>query len=1085
MNADGQLETMTDLDYETVTSYEFVVRCVSAFNESLSNETSVNITILPVNEFRPQVSAQSRTVVINETTPPGTILISTLHGAISSYSVKDLDSGPDGNIFYSIGSSTNNDSFAFNTSIGSLTLSQSIDLEAINQSLLREIFQITVCDSDPPTPDCLNIEVSVIVLGVNEFQPVFNQSNYTVSYPESVTTGTLIATAPCFDGDIGVGAFGGIEITSRIPPLTPAGTFIINSLTGDITLGGQLDYEFTDRYELQLRCFDMGNPPMTDFATVVINVSDTNDNAPTIEVNIPNVIVINDNSTINSSVFLFACSDLDSGQNSDIVYSISNGSSLDLFSINATSGEVTVFNPLSLPSSVYTVEHTLVLECSDNGQPSLSNQAQLRVSIYKNDNTPPSIDMASISNGVVSVLENSTEGTPVVSVIGVDNTSPNLTYFLENESSPGTFVIDPISGVISLNQFIDRENIAMYTVRVVVTEVRIAPGNPASGFADLTIQVGDVNDNSPFVDVNTSDVIVLNDNVTVGSPIFTLQCSDEDSGRNELVTYSLSNSSAMDAFMINNSTGVVEIANPLSLPSSVYTVEHTLVLECRDNGQPSLSNQAQLRVSIYKNDNSPPSIDMASISNGVVSVLENSTGGTPVVSVMGVDNTSPNLTYSLENESSPGTFVIDPISGVISLNGLIDRENIAMYTVRVVVTEVRIAPGNPASGFADLTIQVGDVNDNSPFVEVNTSDVIVLNDNVTVGSPIFTLQCSDEDTGRNELVTYSLSNSSAIDAFMINNSTGVVEIANPLSLPSSVYTVEHTLVLECSDNGQPSLSNQAQLRVSIYKNDNTPPSIDMASISNGVVSVLENSTGGTPVVSVMGVDNTSPNLTYSLENESSPGTFVIDPISGVISLNQMIDRENIAMYTVRVVVTEVRIAPGNPASGFADLTIQVGDVNDNNPMCVQESVQTLLIGTHSYERIVILNCNDSDAGVNSELTYSSPNLPVVSEGEFVLNEQTGEVGFTGTLTQTTVYTIPIVVSDSGLSTLSTALSLQVNVTEPSPTVAPTPGSIPIYVIIVPIVGGLLIILCFILLLCCCCYCCNRRRVDKRRKDLLR
>ena len=865
MNADGQLETMTDLDYETVTSYEFVVRCVSAFNESLSNETSVNITILPVNEFRPQVSAQSRTVVINETTPPGTILISTLHGAISSYSVKDLDSGPDGNIFYSIGSSTNNDSFAFNTSIGSLTLSQSIDLEAINQSLLREIFQITVCDSDPPTPDCLNIEVSVIVLGVNEFQPVFNQSNYTVSYPESVTTGTLIATAPCFDGDIGVGAFGGIQITSRIPPLTPAGTFIINSQSGDIILGGQLDYEFTNSYELQLRCFDMGNPPMTDFATVVINVSDTNDNAPTIEVNIPNVIVINDNSTINSSVFLIACSDLDSGQNSDIVYSISNGSSLDLFSIDATSGEVTVFNPLSLPSSVYTVEHTLVLECSDNGQPSLSNQAQLRVSIYKNDNTPPSIDMASISNGVVSILENST-------------------------------------------------------------------------------------------------------------------------------------------------------------------------------------------------------------------------GGTPVVSVIGVDNTSPNLTYSLENESSPGTFVIDPISGVISLNGLIDRENIAMYTVRVVVTEVRIAPGNPASGFADLTIQVGDVNDNSPFVEVNTSDVIVLNDNVTVGSPIFTLQCSDEDSGRNELVTYSLSNSSAMDAFMINNSTGVVEIANPLNLPSSVYTVEHTLVLECSDNGQPSLSNQAQLRVSIYKNDNTPPSIDMASISNGVVSVLENSTGGTPVVSVMGVDNTSPNLTYSLENESSPGTFVIDPISGVISLNELIDRENIAMYTVTVVVTEVRIAPGSSASGFADLTIQVGDVNDNSPMCVQESVQTLRIGTHSYERIVILNCTDSDAGRNSELTYSSPNLPVVSGGEFVLNGQTGEVGFTGKLTQTTIYTIPIVVSDSGLPTLSTELSLQVNVTAASPTEAPT--LIAIYVIIVPIVGGLLIILCFILLLCCCCYCCNRRRVDKRRKDLL-
>ena len=57
-----------------------------------------------------------------------------------------------------------------------------------------------------------------------------------------------------------------------------------------------------------------------------------------------------------------------------------------------------------------------------------------------------------------------------------------------------------------INQSLDREAIDTYTFVVVVTEVRVAPGDPRSVEANITVEILDINDNGPIFSDNTYPV---------------------------------------------------------------------------------------------------------------------------------------------------------------------------------------------------------------------------------------------------------------------------------------------------------------------------------------------------------------------------------------------------------------------------------------------------------------------------------------------------------------------------------------------------------------------------------------------------
>lgn len=582
----GQLQAVSDLDYETDTMFEFTVQCAATFNASLVNVTTLNIQILPINDGPPMIPINFIFLIITEATPPGTVLVSTnpRDNPFSIYTATDNDRGPHGNIFFSISLDTNGTYFSFNATYGSLTLRQSIDRDTISSGLIREV--LTICDSDPARPDCPNLELSIIVMGINDNRPVFSQDSYSATISEGAGIGTNIINATCTDADKVVGTFGRIELIEQSPSPDFAD---VDGTTGFITTSRSLDYELANTHQLRLRCFDNGVPPMEAFAIVEVNVTDINDNSPTVESDTNDAVLVNDISPVDTVIFSLFCSDLDSGQNSEISYSIANVSLLDLFSVNSVTGNVTITRDLTLQSGVYFTEHVLVLECADNGQPALSSRTELQVNIYKNDDAPPTID--AVPNGIARVSEGAILGAPVITITAADTTSPSLTYSLKNESSTGTFVIDRFSGTISTNSSLDRETVDTYFVCVVVTEVRVAPGDEKSSFVDLTILIDDENDNRPSCDDMPEQL--LNASTYSYRPITILNCTDRDSGVNSELRFSLSNLPLISdgEFVLNEQTGEFGFTGSIT-KAGVFTI--TVVVS--DLGVPPASIETSVRV---------------------------------------------------------------------------------------------------------------------------------------------------------------------------------------------------------------------------------------------------------------------------------------------------------------------------------------------------------------------------------------------------------------------------------------------------------------------------------------------------------
>ena len=67
--------------------------------------------------------------------------------------------------------------------------------------------------------------------------------------------------------------------------------------------------------------------------------------------------------------------------------------------------------------------------------------------------------------------------------------------------------------------------------------------------------------------------------------------------------------------------------------------------------------------------------------------------------------------YSFTGGNTAGHFHIDPLSGLISVSGLLDRETTLAYVLEVTATD---KGASPMSGTTTVSVTVDDINDNTP-----------------------------------------------------------------------------------------------------------------------------------------------------------------------------------------------------------------------------------------------------------------------------------------------------------------------------------------------------------------------------------
>src|SRR5437867_152814 len=194
--------------------------------------------------------------------------------------------------------------------------------------------------------------------------------------------------------------------------------------------------------------------------------------------------------------------------NKTVSYSITGGTGMGLFDINAGTGAVTVHSGAVLDREAAASYTPDVNTLSLHDALPISTQT-VTVSLNDvNDNTP-SIS----SSAAMSVDENAAGGTAVgtVAATDADATAPNKTvsYSITGGTGMGLFDINAGTGAVTVHSgaVLDREAAASYTL-----DVKAADGGTPSLFTTqtVTVSLNDVNDNAPTISTATATTVAEN-----------------------------------------------------------------------------------------------------------------------------------------------------------------------------------------------------------------------------------------------------------------------------------------------------------------------------------------------------------------------------------------------------------------------------------------------------------------------------------------------------------------------------------------------------------------------------------------------
>lgn len=141
------------------------------------------------------------------------------------------------------------------------------------------------------------------------------------------------------------------------------------------------------------------------------------------------------------------------------------------------------------------------------------------------------------------------------------------------------------------------------------------------------------------------------------------------------------------------------------------------------------------------------------------------------------------LRYSLHGQGAGGEFTIDERTGRIYAHRRLDREERPAWRFLVLATD---EGGAGLTGFADVLLEVRDVNDNAPFfpcpaLRVDGCFVGQVPENSPADTSIMEMRATDLDdpnVDQNAMLTYSIikniRNDFNLNLFSINGSTGTI-----------------------------------------------------------------------------------------------------------------------------------------------------------------------------------------------------------------------------------------------------------------------------------------------------------------------
>lgn len=249
------------------------------------------------------------------------------------------------------------------------------------------------------------------------------------------------------------------------------------------------------------------------------------------------------------------------------------------------------------------------------------------------------------------------------------------------------------------------------------------------------------------------------------------------------------------------------------------------------------------------------------------------------------DGRRQRITYSFGAGNDDTTFEINANNGLIRVR---DPEKLDLEATRTIrLTVVAQAEGaTPLYGYTSVLVELLDRNDNKPRFTQDEYISAVWEGN-SKGTFVVQVSATDDDTGANAQVVYSIVEGNLDNAFVIETPTSGVVKTN-IVLDREIRD-SYDLTIIATDEGYPALVGSCSLHIKVIDiNDNRP-----TFPPHQVTKVSEGAQVGAVVTTVTANDvDTNPALTYSFaDGAHRQGAFAIDRFTGRITLVQLLDHE--------------------------------------------------------------------------------------------------------------------------------------------------------------------------------------------------
>ncbi|KAM8847869.1 protocadherin gamma-A12-like [Synchiropus picturatus] len=585
----------------------------------------------------------------------------------------------------------------------------------------------------------------------------------------------------------------------------------INLATGEVIVSERIDREnICDKKPSCLIKADVVLENPLELHKMIIHIQDFNDNSPQF---IDDLIEmeIRESAEKGSRFSIDEAHDADIGQNAVQRYSLHKNDNFVL-SIDSDKVELVLENKLDREKQQ---DIELILTAYDGGSPQRSGTVVIHVTVLDaNDNAP----VFSQDLYKASLPENSPLDTVVIRVSATDadeGVNGQVTYQFGRQSNDdiNTFTIDSKTGEINLRDEIDYEDRSSFEMRV-----KAKDGLGLTSYAKVIIEVTDVNDNAPVIDLKSLSSSIP-ENVSPGTEVGIINVQDRDSDNNKQVRCFIQQSVPFKL--------VASIENYYSLVTTgqldrELVSDYNITITATDEGSPPLSSSKTVHLSVADINDNPPVFEEQSYS---AYVTENNKPGSSLCSVTARDpdwRQNGTVVYSLLPAEVNGAQVSSYLSvngdtGVIHAVRSFDYEQWRSFKVQVMA---RDNGSPPLSSNVSVSVFISDVNDNSPQIlyptpEGNSFMTELVPKAAHGGSLVSKVIAVDADSGQNAWLSYHILKSTDPGLFTIGLHSGEIRTQRDISESDSM---KQNLIVAVKDNGQPSLSATCSMYLLISDN---------------------------------------------------------------------------------------------------------------------------------------------------------------------------------------------------------------------------------------------------------------------------